>query len=54
MKINVEVYGLNELRALLEANRRLTDELLENTYKIEYACMTIREKENQPESGTNG
>lgn len=54
MKINVEVYGLSELRALLEENRRLTLALIDNAEKIECACMTIREKENQPEAGTNG
>lgn len=54
MKINIELQGLDEIRALLGENRCLVDALMENLNKIEYAYLSIKEKEDQPEAGTNG
>lgn len=56
MNIKIELQGLEEVNALLEENRRLTDELMDNISKLQRTCMHInaREKENQPEAATNG
>lgn len=55
MNIKVELQGLEEVNALLEENRRLTDELMDNISKLQRTCMhiNVREKENQPEAATN-
>ena len=55
MNIKVELQGLEEVNALLEENRRLTDELMDNISKLQRTCMHInaRKKENQPEAATN-
>ena len=53
MEINIELKGLEETHALLEENRRLVNALMDNISRIECACLSIREKENQPEAATN-
>ena len=55
MNVKVELQGLEEVNALLEENRRLTDELMDNISKLQRTCMLInaRKKENQPEAATN-
>ena len=55
MNIKVELQGLEEVNALLEENRRLTDELMDNISKLQRTCMhiNVREKENQSEAATN-
>lgn len=54
MKISIELEGLEETRALLEENKQLVKALRDNINRIECACLSIREKEDQPEAGTNG
>lgn len=56
MKINIELQGLEEVETLLEENRRLTDELMDNISKLQRTCVSInvKEKENQPQAATNG
>ena len=52
MEINIELQGLEEVKALLEENRRLTDELMDNISKLHHTCMSINagKKENQPQA----
>ena len=54
MEINIELRGLEEVNALLEENRRLTDELMDNISELQRTCMSInvRKKENQPQAAT--
>lgn len=54
MKINVELQGLEEVITLLEENRRLTDELMDNISELQRTCISInvKEKENQPQAAT--
>ena len=54
MEINIELQGLEEVKALLEENRRLTDELIDNISKLHHTCMSINagKKENQPQAAT--
>ncbi len=52
MEINIELQGLEEVKALLEENRRLTDELMDNISKLHHTCMSINggKKEKQPQA----